>query len=457
MVFNSSRRLALSTVAIVLVVTAGAFADEPAAPANAAGPVEEVSRLLALLDSNQRAERVRAEQRLLELGPVVLPLLPPPDLLPSAAVRSAVGRVRLELERRQAQASVAASRVKLAGTRPLEAWVDEISRQSGNRVDCAALPAEVRKQPITLDTAGAFWQVVDQLGEPRRLRYNLDESARELHLVAQAASDGVVAATFAGPFRVVVLSAEMRKNFADPAGRLLRIRLQLMPEPRLRTLFLQYAARDVTVSTAKGAVLESLNPASQYELPLGRAQSPAGVQLDYRVPAGFEATDLSIRGKVQVTTAAASERIAFTDLQTLAGGQPVDIARRRGGVTVRLKRVRYSEPSPGRRELRVRVTVEYDSGGPAFESHRTWMLHNRVFLEDSESRRIELNGGHEMTLQADGAVGLEYCFRDVPDMGRIAAFVYMAPTLIVDVPLEFTIQSCRVDPPLSNIQQGRSP
>jgi hypothetical protein len=64
-----------------------------------------------------------------------------------------------------------------------------------------------------------------------------------------------------------------------------------------------------------------------------------------------------------------------------------------------------------------------------------------VFLEDAEGKGLPLNGGYETTLQADGAVGMEYRFVELPDPLPEYSFVYVAPTLIVDAPVEFDIES----------------
>src|SRR5258708_25057755 len=56
----------------------------------------EVRRLLDDLAGETRAQRTAAEKRLLELGPKVLPHLPPPELLPSISVREAVRKIRFE-------------------------------------------------------------------------------------------------------------------------------------------------------------------------------------------------------------------------------------------------------------------------------------------------------------------------------------------------------------------------
>ncbi len=166
--------------------------------------------------------------------------------------------------------------------------------------------------------------------------------------------------------------------------------------------------------------------------------------MDFLIPSTVAAKTLELQGKLQCTTAAGNESIRFTDLAQAQVGRGANIARRRGGVTVTLNRLRLARLSAGKQEARIQITVAYDTGGPAFESHRTWILHNEVFLEDPAGKRLRLNGGSETTLQGDGGVGIEYRFVDLPDPLPNYTFVYVAPTLIVDVPIEFEIQSLSV-------------
>src|SRR5262245_56895646 len=96
-----ARILAISAILAVLtpaIVTRGA--DNAASPpANALQT--KVKKLIADLDADARAVRQQVERELLNLGPDVLPLLPPPELLPSAAVQGAVKQIRKVLEVRK--------------------------------------------------------------------------------------------------------------------------------------------------------------------------------------------------------------------------------------------------------------------------------------------------------------------------------------------------------------------
>jgi hypothetical protein len=434
----------------------------PVAPIVAAEPADkapdleqEVRRLLANLGGETRAQRIAAEKRLLELGPKVLPLLPAPELLPSNSVREAVRKIRIELERRQARESALPSKVNLAGSKTLAETLAEIARQTGNRLDGQRLTERLLNEAVELDFGEVpFWQVLDKLTARIKVRYEFDPALRGLILLPVGPGGRVpeTAACYAGAFRVTALPAERIRQGAPRrndgklrlSDDLVRVRLLLMPEPRLRPLFLQYAVSEVTARTREKLELKAFNPEANYELPLGEGGGPTRIQPEYLLPETAAATGLDVKGKLRCTTAAGHEVIRFTELDKAVVARSGNVARRRGGVTVTLNRVRVEPSSSGKQNAHVQVTVTYDSGGPAFESHHRWILHNDVFLEDGDGKRVNLNGGSETGAVADGGAAIEYHFSDLPGTIADYTFAYVAPTLIVDVPIEFEIQSVPV-------------
>jgi hypothetical protein len=225
--------------------------------------------------------------------------------------------------------------------------------------------------------------------------------------------------------------------------------LAIEPEPRLRPLFLKYATADILAATKDSRKLPPFSPEASYELAVAEPGGKSKLQLDYVLPQGEIPAALDLAGKLRMTVAAGSAAIRFADITNRVDGKPIGIDRRRGGVTATLERVRRDKGEGGNVELRVRVVVAYDSGGPAFESHRTWMLHNEVHLETADLKRLAVNGGFETTLEANGTAGMEYRFVGLPDPLPDYAFVYVAPTLIVDVPVTFALESVPVGTPRS--------
>lgn len=423
-------------------------------PSDASAPLAaEVRGLLAGLASETRTVRMAAEKRLIELGAPALPLLPAPDLLPSVSVREAVRRIRREIEQTQARESVLASRVTLVGGAALVEILADITKQTGNRLDGESLNDDLLRQPVKLTcSATPFWRALDDLVGQLGLRYEYDAAARGLKLLPATANrrDAAAVAAYAGAFRIEAPPAERVQRMAAIRGGglvrrdLVRVTLNVTAEPRLRPLFLQFAAGDVTVRSQNKADLPPFTPEASYDLALGEGAGPSRIQLDYLIPEATDVATIAVAGKLQCTTAAGNDLIRFAEVNKLNNLREVNIARRRGGVTVTLTRAQIAALTPGKNELRVQTVVNYDAGGPAFESHRTWILHNEVYLEDSAGKRVRLNGGSQTAQQGDGGVAIEYRFVNLPDPLPEYSFIYVAPTMIIDVPIEFEIQSLPV-------------
>lgn len=425
----------------------------PPPPATAKTPEElqhAVNELLPELDAPTRARREQALHRLRELGPRILALLPAPELLPSAASAESVRQLRGELERQQARASIQGSKVTLQGTRPFGDWIREVSRQTRNPLDVSELPAAMAGRSVRLSLEGVdFWTAMDRVSQNAGLTMTLTPGIRGLKVQAAEKQpdstpiDQVVA--ISGAFRVSAQPARIREIFGAADRRLLRVPLKIQPEPRLRPLFLHYSAAEVTAQTPDAAELPAMSPEAKYEVPLAEGGLEVSLPLDFVTPIAAPQA-VSLRGKIWFTTAANQEPIRFNGLRSLRPARGREIARRRGGVTVALRQV-VGPTATEERELRIEVAVTYDTGGPAFESHRNWMMHNAVYLEAPDGTRFPLNGGTETRLQGDGSIGIEYRFVRLPDPLPDYAFVYVAPTLIIDAPVEFRLDSVPVRKP----------
>jgi len=418
----------------------------------------EVPKLIRQLDANTRTERLTAEQRLVELGPQILPLLPPPELLPSASVRDSVARLRITLEQRLARESVQPARITLSVTASIAEQVQSLAQLSGNRLILDGLSDADRARRVEVDEHDAsFWPMLDDLCSRTGLRYQLDDQTNAVRIRTKTKSQTDPPAStetgvaYAGAFRVSAL-APQRRDVAGSADRqLLRVPLRVLAEPRLRPLFLQFATLAITAHAADGLALAPFSPEAKYELPLAeKGRRAAAVDVDFLLSKDAALQRIDLRGKLTVTTAAGSELISFPNLRQAAAKKNAFIARRRGGVTVTLERANITVNKQNQTEITTRITVAYDSGGPAFESHRSWLLHNEVFLTHDGGERIAISD-YETALQEDGLVSIQYRFIDdqlrnsetAPDY----TFTYVAPTLLIDVPIEFDLKNISISPP----------
>ena len=179
-------------------------------------------------------------------------------------------------------------------------------------------------------------------------------------------------------------------------------------------------------------MLEPFNPEASYELPLGEGSERVEVRLDYRVPADAEISQAALQGRMMMLVAAGSEEIAFSDPFGSKG-----VAKRRGGVTVTLEEASFRETNGG--EAAVEVAVSYDTGGPAFESHRTWIFHNQAWLQAPDRTRVEPRPDFATRRQTDGAVVLTSKFENLQHDAGEYTFAYVAPTLLINVPVEIDL------------------
>ncbi|REJ92234.1 MAG: hypothetical protein DWQ34_13480 [Planctomycetota bacterium] len=399
-------------------------ADEPDLTDQIAGYVESLS-------SDALAERTAAERALLEIGPPLLDLLPPPDLIDDPAARDALGRIRQQIEIEAAEESIGATHVTLAGEYSLAEIAAEISRQTGNTVVVDRLPQDVPAQVVDVQfDETPFWQCIAELTATTDLSWSIDGDAHALVLIDPGPDDSApVAAATRGAFRVELESVAPKRST-------LRAQMRIVAEPRLRPLFLSVTDADFSAS-AGHRELSLFNPNAHTELPM---TSREPVEFAVIFSAGNEQSGgatMSIDGRVTIHTAALPREVRFRDLTA-----ETRVARRRGGVTVTLTRSRFGTTNAGDRTGRFRLTVAYDTGGPAFESHRTWIYHNEVYLEALDGTRIAVNDGFDTTAQADGGVGLEYRFKELPDVPpQEWELVYIASTLLIDVPVEFQFES----------------
>src|SRR5690606_27355784 len=124
-----------------------------------------------------------------------------------------------------------------------------IERQTGNRLDLSALPQAVLEQPsaVALDEF-SFWKAIEELTKPFGVRIGGQTGDGRLQLVpADGDIPAAVGVANSGAFRIVIESAQRRPLFGNERQQLLRLRVSLMAEPRLRPLFLKFSAADLTV------------------------------------------------------------------------------------------------------------------------------------------------------------------------------------------------------------------
>ena len=425
----------LSALAFLSVVTPLKGAE------GTAGTREQVRELILQLDAKTLAERSRAERGLLELGPAALKSLPPPELIDSIPVRESVRRIRLQLERRAAEESSGPSRLFLHGTLTLKNALQQMQKQTGNRISLDAAATDKGDEELSVNwDQTPFWECLDDLCDRSQLQWQLEKDSASIRVSRSKTTNSSVPAPVqrSGPFRLEAGRIEIRSTPGDDGQRMLRFNGRLSIEPRLRPLFLTVSATDLKAASEAGVPFEPWSPGARYEHPVGDGSHEVPVVWDFRLPESTDIDRFSIRGRIRCQIAASTERIVFDQASLEKGAM-----RRRGGVTVRLRNVAFDIDDSDRLKAEIGVAISYDGPGPAFESHRTWMFHNAAYLESGSGGRVDFND-FETTQQSDGVVSVEYRWRALAAPSRQYQFVYEAPTLIVDVPLEINLDKLTV-------------
>ena len=73
------------------------------------------------------------------------------------------------------------------------------------------------------------------------------------------------------------------------------------------------------------------------------------------------------------------------------------------------------------------------------------MYHNEAFLENKSGQRLAPQPIVSTRRQGDGSIAVEYNFADVHGTSSDFRFVYVAPTLITQVPVEFRLLKIPVE------------
>ena len=402
------------------------------------GPVK---RLVNDLGSNRRAIRESARRRLLALGPAILKHLPAPNTVKNVATRVAIRRLIRTLERTTATRSARASQVTISGRPTLETLVASISKQTGNRLTMHRLSPKQRQRPVPIKLIrSTYWQAIDSVMSRAKLDLVHRNGATTLIARDNRKTDRSIA--LSGPFRVTATTATP-KPIPDSDRQLLPVRLSWMAEPRLRPLYLVCRPANFRATGRfdddRTKSLDPRSPEATLELPLEGSDPDLQLRIDFQTPGDQIPREIQLAGTADVWLAAGSQEFVF---QGPVAAKPV--VHRRAGIAVVLTSIRHTPANGDRFDATFGITVQYESGGPAFESHRLWMLYNRAHLVPTSSsdkkpvRQVAYDRFETLRL-GDGTAELAYHFKNLKGQPRDWRFVYQAPTQIIKipVPLEF--------------------
>lgn len=392
---------------------------------------QQVAAFAADLSSDARATRTQAEAGLIALGPAALEHLPHADSARDPQTRDSLRRIARTLEAADAAIALESQTVYVAEQSTRRKWIDALASQTGNQfrldqvsphwLDAGTKPPGV--DPIS------FWEVIRWLEADQQVTAAMGREVQLLPRDSQQPSAKVLAEQHRGVFRLQCLECQSRP--LPQGGHLIRTRVGVCGEPRLRPLFLVSGVDQWKVA-AKQVDYAPYTPGARREFPGG--MGAIEVSWDFVVPAGAPVPDtVTIDGELALTLAARTSRIDFRDLQG-----PFPITRRRGQSSVSVLGVKSDVTQSS-----IRLAVALGGRDGLFESYRAALMTPDLKLEPTPGHTLGPVDINQIQEAPEGVV-LECQFPAEISAG--ASLQAQVPTVIATEKIAFWFEQVPVMP-----------
>jgi len=399
-------------------------------PASDSSLKTEVLKLVRNLDADKQEERKAAEKRLLELGPAVIDYLPSPESQPNDNLANGIRRIRQQLQKTQATASVESSTVTLHGRMKVSKVLAEIQKQTGNTIADLPRPAEASipdpEIAINFDKT-PFWTALDLVLDQAQLSIYPYGQPGALQIVPRGLHNlpRTGLAAIQGPMRIEPVLVVAKRELRSSSPSALQVSLEVEWEPRLQPIAIKQRMADLKIKDSSGGSVAIDNPEAEKEAFPRLGSSAVEMDIVMAMPTQPPKEIASLKGSFRVLMLGKVETFRFVDL--LKGKQEKRIA----SATVSLDEVRKNGDS-----WEVFVRLRFDDANDALESHRNWVLQNDAFLEDANGKPIQPDS-METTRRTKNEIGVGYVFA-MADLPKNLAFVYKTPGMVLakDFPYE---------------------
>lgn len=418
-----------SLPALLVAVLILPAADVVARQEDAETQRREVVRLVRLLGDQDPDVRDEAEQRLVELGPEILPLLPANDTSGlGAEQRRRLRRVVPQLWKASLLEETKASRVSLPDEPlPLPTVIERVREQTGNGITVRDIGAELPTVRLPLDDV-PFWEAIDRLAEAAGVTPYPYGADRTLELVPRPGEKGLV--SYGGPGRVEASRITLTRSLGADAetGAHCDVEMELWLEPRLRPLLIEVDTEKVDIRDADGNRLPFENE-TVYSLGLEENSLAREILLRVAAPPREHAALSAIEGTVDLVLPAHQALIEFPDLKF---GEPMQ--KSTAGLKVQVGSIANDEGF-----WTVPVAVEFAADVEPIESHLMDAMMPAAYLQTADGQRFDVNGGVS-------ALGdqYEFYFVDAPLPVGDYRLIVRVPQGLTRIPLDFSFRDVRL-------------
>lgn len=403
---------------------------------------ERVDRLVRQLNDAQADRRDDAESSLLELVPAdpdaadaFLRLLPDAKPGMPEEVVQRVGRIRREIEIRQATRAISPSRLTLhTEEMQLVEVLEQIAQQTGNRLvdHRGQFGQDSRPRTITVDIDDLeFWPAIDRVLDSAQLNLYPFSGEEALAIVNREEGLGprVLRASYAGPFRVEATSVEVQRDLRFPAQHGARVELEIAWEPRLRPIAISQPTDTIEVTADDGSNLALANEQAALDVEVQSGSHATRLTIPLEAPPRSVSNLATFRGVLSALVPGRVVEFRFEQLNRRESAE-----QQQGGVKVTLQNIRKNQDLW---EVHMRLRVESEEAG--LQSHRGWAFQNLTYLLNKNDEVID-HAGLETTMQSEREIGLAYFFELPDDKIEDYTWVYRTPAAIVRVPVAYELK-----------------
>jgi hypothetical protein len=275
-----------------------------------------------------------------------------------------------------------------------------------------------------------FWRALDELLDQAGMTTNsYSGQPRTLGIVAAGPnpSKRLGAGCYAGVFRLEATELQTQRLPRSPTGAALKIRLEVLWEPRVLPVLIRQPYADLQVTADDGTPITVASQEGVAEAPIQSTVAGIDLILPLQAPSRSVQKIATLKGRLLAIVPGREESFEFDQLANAR-----NVSHQRGGLEVTLERVRKNGAVYEFR-IHLRLLREDDT----FQSHLDWASNNVVYLVNSKGQKVD-NPNFERYLEREREVGMAYLFPlgDNLDDYRL---VYRSPAGMLTVPVEYEL------------------
>ncbi len=413
---------------------------------------EQVSKLVKDLGSPVLSTRTEAENTLLNFGPEILPLLPENARLPEARMR--LNRIRIALERQNAEDSLEAGVVAFRETIAVKDIPDWIAEQTQNQLEINRTEKQIFswKSP---EKNVPFWVFLDSLCDQFQLIPQTIPGKKGLKLIPSQRSTPRSASenpriAYLKPFRIEPVRVTSSILAASNTPSFL-LQLELSWEPRIQPVFAYLKLNEADFFGANGLKISDpaplVLPRQEHEILIGKTDFRA--LCDVALPINAfpnDARSMNLRGSLSAVACGAKKDFTFTNLEKKLNQKFSPEIRRTAAVLVMMSDLRSETIQKEEKtaySLIASLRYRYEESHEAMESHRTWIYENDAVLKGPEGKEIR-SSHSELLRQTPNEIAVEIHFsisKDLLDDLSEWKLIFPRPAGIYEVEYPFELQN----------------